>query len=142
MKLKVTESQLHQAVADLLDSILLRPALWTTFPAGWGKLGKAIAGRLHAAGLKAGFPDILVFHGGRVVGIELKIENGVVSKNQTKMFLQLYEAGVRVYICKSTDDVVGVLEQESIPHRKATPQHKLEAPTWHSIADDRASGPS
>lgn len=118
MKLKATEASLHKAVADLLDWVLLPPALWTTFPAGWGKLGKATAGRLHASGLKAGFPDILIFFNGRAVGIELKTERGVVSKDQHKMFLQLYEAGVRVYICRSTDDVIGVFETESLPHRK------------------------
>lgn len=118
MKLKATEASLHKAVADLLDWVLLPPALWTTFPAGWGKLGKATAGRLHASGLKAGFPDILIFFNGRAVGIELKTERGVVSKDQHKMFLQLCEAGVRVYICRSTDDVIGVFETESLPHRK------------------------
>jgi hypothetical protein len=118
MKAKITEAALHKTIADLLDWVLLPPALWTTFPAGWGKLGKATAGRLHGSGLKAGFPDILVFFNGRAVGIELKAATGVVSKQQTAMFLRLYEAGVRVYICQNTDDVIGVLEQESIPHRK------------------------
>ncbi|MBA0087715.1 MAG: VRR-NUC domain-containing protein [Acidobacteria bacterium Pan2503] len=115
---KVSEADLHRSVADLLDWILLPPALWTTFPAGWGKLGKATAGRLRGAGLKAGFPDLFIFFSGRATGIELKAEGGQVSKKQTAMFLRLYEAGVRVYICKNTDDVIGVLEQESLPHRK------------------------
>lgn len=137
MKVKATEAQLHQAVANLLDTILLRPALWTTFPAGWGKMGKATAGRLHGAGLKAGFPDILVFHNGRAVGIELKTEKGLVSKDQTKMFLQLYEAGVRVYVCRNTDDVIGVLEQESLPHRRAN----IGGNQWRGIEADRANGP-
>jgi hypothetical protein len=116
-KLKVTESALHKSVADLLDWVLLPPALWTTFPAGWGKLGKATAGRLHGAGLKAGFPDILIFFNGRVTGIELKTESGRVSKDQNQMFLLLHGAGVPVYICRSADDVIGVLEQQSLPHR-------------------------
>jgi hypothetical protein len=118
MKAKVSEAALHKAVADLLDWGLLPPALWTTFPAGWGKLGKATAGRLRGSGLKAGFPDILVFFNGRAVGVELKAADGDISKQQRAMFLQLYAAGVRVYTCRNTDDVIGVLEQESIPHRK------------------------
>jgi hypothetical protein len=117
-KPRVTESALHKSVADLLDWVLLPPALWTTFPAGWGKLGKATAGQLRGAGLKAGFPDILIFFNGRVTGIELKTTDGRISKNQNHMFLLLAAAGVRVYICKNVDDVIGVLEQESIPHRK------------------------
>jgi VRR-NUC domain len=118
VKAKVSESQLHKATADLLDWVLLPPALWTTFPAGWGKLPKATAGRLHGAGLKAGFPDLLIFFNGRCTGIELKTDDGQVSKKQMAMFLRLGEAGVRVYICRNTDDVIGVLEQESLPHRK------------------------
>lgn len=117
MKLKVSEAQLHRATADLLDAILLPPAIWTTFPSGWGKLGKATAGNLRAAGLKAGFPDILVFYNGFATGIELKTQDGKVSKAQTDMFVRLHHAGVRVYICRDTDDVIGVLEQCSIPHR-------------------------
>lgn len=115
---KLTESALHKSVADYLDLALLPPALWTTFPAGWGSLGKATAGRLRGSGLKAGFPDILIFFSGRVAGIELKTVTGLVSKAQHQMFLRLSEAGVRVYICRNLDDVIGVLEQESLPHRK------------------------
>jgi hypothetical protein len=118
VKSKITEAQLHKAVADLLDWMLLPPAIWTTFPAGWGKLGKATAGRLHGSGLKAGFPDVLIFFNGHCVGVELKTERGLVSKAQHLMFMRLYEAGIRVYICRNTDDVIGVLEQESLPHRK------------------------
>jgi hypothetical protein len=118
VKAKVSESQLHKATADLLDWVLLPPALWTTFPSGWGKLGKATAGRLHGAGLKAGFPDLFIFFSGRAIGIELKTEAGQISKKQMAMFLRLGKAGVRVYICRNTDDVIGVLEQESLPHRK------------------------
>lgn len=117
-RLNPTEAQLHAAVADLLNWMLLPPAIWTTFPAGWGKLGRATAGRLKRSGLSSGFPDILIFFNGHCVGVELKAANGVVSKDQHKMFMRLYEAGVRVYICRTTDDVIGVLEQESLPHRQ------------------------
>jgi predicted peroxiredoxin len=117
--LKVTEDQLHRATAVLLDTILLPPALWTTFPSGWGKLGKATAGRLHGSGLKAGMPDILIFFNGRAIGIELKTETGKLSKDQINMAARLSDAGVRVYLCRNTDDVIGVLEEMSLPHRKA-----------------------
>lgn len=118
MKAKISESQIHKTVADLLDWVLLPPALWTTFPAGWGKLPKATAGRLHGAGLKAGFPDLLIFYSGHCTGIELKAEDGKISQKQMQMFLRLDKAGVRVYICQCIEDVVGVLERENIPHRK------------------------
>lgn len=118
MKLKVTEAQLHKAAADLLDTILLPPAIYSTFPSGWGKLATATAGRLRGCGLKAGFPDLIIIFNGRVTGIELKTEDGALSKVQKAMFAKLGEAGMRIYICRNTDDVIGVLEQTSLPHRK------------------------
>ena len=119
MKLKVTESALHRTVAELLDWVLLPPAVWTTFPAGWGKLGKATAGRLHGSGLKAGFPDILVFYNSFTIGIELKAPKGRLSKAQEHMFPLLLAAGVKTYICRDTIDVIEVLQQHSLPLRKA-----------------------
>ena len=50
-KVKASEAQLHKSVAEFLDWVLLPPALWTTFPAGWGKLGKATAGQMEREGV-------------------------------------------------------------------------------------------
>lgn len=115
--MKVTEASFHKTVADLLDWVLLPPALWTTFPAGWGKLGKATAGRLHGSGLKAGFPDILIFFNGRCTGLELKVPGGKISEKQRGMHLLLAQAGVRVYVCYDTDEVIAALRQASLPVR-------------------------
>ena len=117
MKLPITEIYFHTTVADLLDWVLLPPALWTTFPAGWGKLGKATAGRLHGSGLKAGFPDILIFFNGRCTGLELKVPGGKLSDKQKAMHARLAEAGVRVYVCYNIDEVIAALRQASLPVR-------------------------
>jgi hypothetical protein len=95
----------------------LEPAVWTTFPAGWGKLPKATAGRLHGSGLKAGFPDILIFFKGFTIGIELKVPGGKLSLVQQRMFTLLAKAGVRVYVCRDIGDVLDVLRQRGIPYR-------------------------
>src|SRR5215468_12790351 len=63
------EGALHRSVAELLDWCLIPPALYSTFPSGWGQLNKATAGTLKACGLKAGWPDIMVFSPRRCVGI-------------------------------------------------------------------------
>ena len=115
---KIAEGELHLAVAKLLDVALLPPAVWTTFPAGWGRLPRATSGRLHASGLKAGFPDILVFHNARCIGIELKTPQGRVSKEQEDMHKRLANAGVTVHICYSTEEVHDVLKREELPLRK------------------------
>jgi hypothetical protein len=116
--IKIAESTLHHAVAELLDLALLPPAVWTTFPAGWGKLTKATSGQLQGSGLKAGFPDILIFHNARCLGIELKTPKGIVSKEQSEMFRRLLNAGVTVHVCHSTEEVIEVLKGEELPLRK------------------------
>jgi hypothetical protein len=113
------ESELHASVAQLLDWVLMPPTVYTTFPAGWGKLTKGTAGRLFASGLKKGMPDILVFDVMRkVIGIELKAGDNSVSAAQRDMFAKLQGVGVRVYVCRSLGDVIRVLDNACIMHRE------------------------
>lgn len=115
------EAELHKSVAHFLDWALVPPAFFSTFPAGWGKLSKASAGRLYASGLKAGMPDIFVFGPGRkTVGIELKVPPNTATAVQRTMFAKLQAVGIRVYICRSIEDVVDALGQEGVPCRLGT----------------------
>lgn len=104
VKVVATEDELHRSVAMFLDWMVLPPAVWTTFPAGWGKLGRATAGQLKASGLKPGMPDILVFYNGSTIGVELKA-TAIVSAAQIATFDQLAKAGVPVYVCHDIDSV-------------------------------------
>lgn len=110
-----TERQLHKSVAQMLDWLLLPPAFYTTFPAGWGWLPKATAGALYACGLKRGMPDVLLFNVGRVVGVELKVGIAKPTSDQRNMHAKLWAVGIRVYVCRSLEDVIGVLELEGMP---------------------------
>jgi hypothetical protein len=112
-----SENQLHQSVAELLDWILISPAMYTTFPAGWGKLTRGTAGRLFASGLKRGMPDILVFDiNQKVVGIELKARTSQ-SGAQRAMAARLQAVGITVYVCRSIEDVLAALYRENITVR-------------------------
>jgi hypothetical protein len=112
-----TESQLHRTVAELLEWTLFYPTVWTTFPAGWGHLPKATAGRLRGAGLKAGFPDILIFYDSRCVGLELKVKGRKPSAAQQLMFARLRQCGMRIFVCENVDEVIDALQQAKIPLR-------------------------
>lgn len=113
-----SESQLHETIARLLDLVLKPPSLYTTFPAGWGKLSKGTAGRLFASGLKKGMPDILVFGpDATVAGIELKVGHNSVSSAQRNMFAKLQAVGITVYVCRNQEDVIEALRAASIPFR-------------------------
>lgn len=134
---KVTEAQLHHSVAQLLDWLLLSPALYTTFPAGWGKFSKAMAGQLKHSGLKPGMPDILVFYDGTCVGLELKAPGGKMSAVQLEMRDKLQKAGIDVFACDSIDAVVRVLLALGIPLRKAD----LQCPEGKYILPSSRNGP-
>lgn len=118
MKPKISELDLHQSVADFLSWTVLPPAVWTTFPAGWTAMRTGAAGRLKACGLKAGMPDILVFHDTRTFGIELKTLMGKLSAAQIEMSDRLAKAGIWVHVCHSIDDVHETLVAQRIPLRK------------------------
>jgi hypothetical protein len=130
-----SEEQLHLAVAEYLGWCLLPPALFSTFPAGYGKLGKATAGRLRAAGLAPGMPDLMVFHRGCAIGIELKAPGGGhLTAVQRTMHERLRAAGVPVYTCRSLDEVIAALEREGVPLRSSS--------AWPRTNASRASGRS
>lgn len=123
--LKPPEQDLHRTVAEFLDWALYPQTVYTTFPAGWGKLSKKIAGILRACGLKAGFPDILVFDKHqmianrtytKVVGLELKTKTKA-SAAQQLMFPRLRALGIEIYICHSLEDVIAALDDQCITLR-------------------------
>jgi hypothetical protein len=128
INLPMKESELHQSVAELLDWILIPPAIFTTFPAGWGRLSTGTAGRLKASGLKSGMPDIFVFAAvgdpphprrSKVIGIELKTGRGSLTSAQRSMHAKLYAVGIRVYVCHTVSEVILALRDAGIPARIA-----------------------
>ena len=113
-----SESELHLSVANLLDWVLLSPAFYSTFPAGWGVLSPSMAQRLKRSGLKAGMPDMMVFYDGRCFGIELKARKNILSPDQRVTFEKLRDAHIPVYVCRNIDSVMMALANERVPLRK------------------------
>lgn len=122
-----SELNLHRSVAEFMGWVVMLPAVWTTFPAGWSEMRKGAAGRLKGCGLKAGMPDILVFHNSMTIGIELKTRS-TVSPEQQEMFNNLYQAGIPVSIARSVDDVERILRTYKIPLRKFSYAPRIETP--------------
>lgn len=128
MSLRTSELDLHRCVADFLSWVVLPPAVWTTFPAGWTSMRAGAAGRLKGCGLKAGMPDILIFYDGFTLGIELKVKTKP-SEVQLEMFNKLRAAGVSVSIARSIEDVERTLRTYKIPMRKMSyGPPRLQAP--------------
>lgn len=128
------ERELHRAVVRLLGVILEPSVCWCCYPAGQLQLTVGQTGRLAAAGLKRGFPDLLLWHGGRSYGIELKREGARLSRGyldrtarggaiwragQEEVFEALRAAGMAIGICRSVDEVVERLRVWGLPMRRA-----------------------
>lgn len=126
------EDCLHASVAAALNTLLLPPAQWTTFPAGGYGLSPAAAARLYRLGLKPGWPDILVCHDGRLYGLELKTRDGRLSTTrmvhtrsgaarvrmgQREMLAGLERAGVRIAVCRDVLEVLETLRRWDVPLR-------------------------
>lgn len=131
------EQDIHVACADALDALLLRPAEWSCYPAGHLKLSKAEVARLSRLGLKRGYPDLMVFFGGGVYGLEIKRRGGTLSRTyiarsargapverigQRDMFPRLIASGWRdIAIVHSVDEMLDALEGWGVPLR---PHHR------------------
>lgn len=129
----VPEDSLHEAVAKALDLLLLPPAAWATYPAGSIPLPAQWAAKLFRLGLKRGWPDVLVVHGGQIIGVELKRIGGVLSKTrmvrsrsgalrivegQTDVFARLQGAGMIIVVCETVEDVLTELRRLNVPVRR------------------------
>jgi len=127
----VPEDDLHLAVADALDRLLMPPAEWTTFPAGHVPLPALWAVKLARLGMKRNWPDILVLHNG-ILGIELKRPGERLSiarwvrtrrgspryvEGQREVFPRLERAGMRIAICTSVVEALNAVSAAGIPLR-------------------------
>ena len=126
------EDVLHASVADALDKLLLPPAQWTTFPAGSVPLPPRFAAKLARLGLKRGWPDIQIIHGGHIYGIELKRRGGRLSRTrlvrtrrgtlrelagQEDVFPRLEAAGMTLAVCTTLPQVLATLTAWDVPMR-------------------------
>jgi hypothetical protein len=125
------EDDLHEAVAQALDLLLMPPAEWTTFGAGHVPLPAQFAVKLARLGVKRSWPDILVLHR-TLHGIELKRLGGRLSvarnvrtrrgtlrhvEGQREVFPRLEAAGMRIAICDNVADVLSALAGWGVPLR-------------------------
>lgn len=117
--MKLSEEQLQIQVAEFLDLALVNAVWWHT-PNG-GKRSKAVAGKMKAAGQKAGIPDILILHEGSLHAIELKVPGNYLSSAQKAMKDRLEVHGLTNFeICRSLDEVQATLMAFGIPARRIT----------------------
>ena len=112
----MSEHDLHVAAARFLDLALPSGTIHAAVDSA-GKASVRIGARLKQRGGRKGFPDHLILHQGRTVFIEFKNHRGTVTRDQQAFHWLLREAGFRVYVVRSVDDLIEVLRQEGIESR-------------------------
>jgi hypothetical protein len=112
------EQTLHRSVAVLLNAALPPEVFFTSVPAGGG--GKVRGAILKGLGYRSGTPDILLISNGLAYFIELKVpRTGILSAAQRETIPALQNAGARVRVCRSIEDVENALLDWRIPTRIA-----------------------
>jgi len=81
--------------------------MFTSFPAGGG--GQARGRVLKSTGLRAGMPDILIFHDGYAYGLELKTGAVPLSPAQIATHEALRAAKIPVAVVRSLDEFRALL---------------------------------
>lgn len=72
---------------------------------------KRTAGRLKAAGVRAGAPDLLVIVNGRAYGLELKADKGRQSPEQRSMEFEWTAAGGEYVVARGIDEALAALRR-------------------------------
>jgi hypothetical protein len=115
-KPRARELPLHIAAASFMARALPEGVLWSHFPAGEKRDGRA-ASKLKAMGLKPGWPDfILVLPDGRAGFIELKAKGGSLSPDQKAFEKSAKALGARHAECRSLEEVEYALSRWLQPH--------------------------
>jgi len=84
-------------------------------------------------GVRSGLPDLLVWHRGRSIGIELKSLFGRVSAAQRQVRDAMLKAGVQWWCCRTATAALTVLYRAGVPLRGWKPP-PLEA--WEEPVSD------
>lgn len=130
----VAEVDLQAAGADAFNKLIRPPAMWTAFPAGHIELTGQQAARFARIGLKRNWPDHLVLHDARLIGIEWKKSGEKLSisrfvrnkrgvnryvEGQREAFPKLAAAGMLgPYVCITVFQALSQLEALGVPMLK------------------------
>ena len=103
-----SELQTHIAIAGHLRH---RPAagLFWFHPPNGELRDKATAAKLKAMGTRAGVPDIVLLHRGRVYGLEIKRHDGRVSTEQHDVRREIEQAGGFWAVAHGVDQGLAIL---------------------------------
>jgi hypothetical protein len=86
------------------------PGIFSFHPANGGARSPIEAKILKGLGVRAGVPDVIAIHHGRVYAIEIKTENGRATGAQLQAIEDIRRAGGHAEICRGLDHALAQLE--------------------------------
>jgi hypothetical protein len=105
-----SEQQIQKSVFEHL-AWRARPGVFAFHPANGGYRKPIEAAIMKGLGVKAGVPDVIAIHKGRVFGLELKAEGGRATPKQLEAIAAMEAAGAYCCIAEGLDRALAVLEQ-------------------------------
>ena len=132
------EDAIQAAVCLHLTVRAVPGVVWWHTPNG-GSRSASEAGRFKALGVKAGVPDLIAIHNGRVFGLELKAPGGRVSPAQRDMLALLSAGGCETAVAFGLDDALATLERWGVI-RSAVRSQLSQAPRGTPLLTDSAAG--
>lgn len=92
----------------IIDRLRLYGILAVAVP-NEGKRTATTARRMKGAGMRPGFPDLIVMQDGQAAFLEVKAPKGRVSEAQDTMHAELTRQGMRVAVVRSQDEAIAAL---------------------------------
>tara|TARA_R100000951_G_C2643774_1_gene181823 strand:- start:1000 stop:1338 length:339 start_codon:yes stop_codon:yes gene_type:complete len=108
------EDAIHAAIVQYLQLVLPKEALFWHTPNTFSSARPAFHAKLKRMGRLAGIPDLLVLHGGNLIGLEVKAAKGKQSPEQRYIEGAFVEAGATYYVVRSIDDTKEALTLEGV----------------------------
>jgi hypothetical protein len=96
------------------------PGVFYFHPANGGRRTKAEAGIFKALGVRAGVPDVIIFHRSQIFGLELKATKGRLTPLQQQTLNEMEVAGARTAVAHSLDEALVTLECWGVLRRAAS----------------------
>jgi hypothetical protein len=108
--MKRPEQQIQKALFAHIRA-RAQPGVFAFHVPNGGYRRKTEAAILKGLGVKAGVPDVICIHRGKVYALELKSERGRLSPKQRETTDALREAGATVRVATGLDEALKQLEQ-------------------------------
>ena len=141
-----TRGQRHEQVIQraVLDHLRLRgaPDLFAFHPANGGYRSPVEAMVLKGLGVTPGVPDILIIHGGKCFGLELKSEHGRVTPAQLDCHERMARAGAVVGVAVGIDQAVEWLERHDLLRGRTQRSGAAENDDWRRFREELAAAPT